>query len=1154
MHCAQCNHDNRPGTGFCTECGTELAALCPACGNASEPDAKFCGACGAPLAAEVPPRPRPAVPAHLAEKIRDARGEVEGEHRIVTILFVDTVSSVAASEGLDLETLHEAVQKRTQLMADAVHAYEGTVLQFLGDGIMAVFGAPIAHEDGARRAIDAALTMRTDLTAHAERQRAAGGPAFEYRIGLNTGPVIVGAIGDDLSMEYTALGDTVNLAARMEQAAQPGTIYVTADTHRQAAGYFEFRELGGLTVKGKPDPIPAAEVVRELATRTRFDVARQRGLTPLVGRDTELATLRNYFVEAQGGAGQVVSLVGEAGIGKSRLVMEFRQTLREEEHSWLQGQCITYGRSIPYMPVTDLLRSGFGIEEGDDPQQIIDKVTQGTAEWEAETRALAPYLRFLLAVDPGDPRVAAMEALERRAGILEALRASVVESSRQTPLVLAIEDLHWIDARSEEAVHSLVDAVGSLPVLLLLTYRPGYETAIPERGYVSRIGLRTLSGDGTAAVARGLLDAPELPAELCDHLAAKAGGNPFYIEEVARHLVENGVLEPSNGSYRLVRPLAAEDIPGTIQDVIRARMDRLDSHQRETLQVASVVGREFTVRLLERLTARTDQVSEEVRALQNVELILEKSRFPEMAYMFKHALTCDVAYESLLADRRRALHRIIAAAIEELYADRIAEHTGTLAHHWYEGQEWPKAFHYLQEAGAQAAQRYANREAIGCYDRALEVCEHLDEAAPTAPRHILARKGHIHLTLSDWPGAVASFTRACALAREADDVAGECNLASYLTFAQCMNNEAGEGKRTLDRARALAEELQDESLRLQTEFLRIWWECSNEGPSAGVVEQWSELAGLVRAAGVPQLIGRVSLQWGFTLSWEGRYADAMEQLPKPADTISLDSLAQQFTIGLTLAGSGRYAGAIARLRDCVARGRRVGEVANGSRAWNTLGWIYGDLGDWRQARDCNEAALALAEDTANDEIVNNAKINLADCAAARGDLAEAKRILETLYDNMPQFQPNARWRYAQHCVHTLGEVLLALGEPDRALALANECLAEAERTVSRRNIVKARRLRGQVFAGQGKPADAETEYRAGLEVAREIGNPPQLWRTLDVLGQALAEQGDAAEAGAAWTEAFAVIEQTAADLDDDELRQTFLAGAEVEAIRGHAGA
>ncbi|MCH7578565.1 MAG: AAA family ATPase, partial [Chloroflexi bacterium] len=461
MRCPSCRHENVDDAQFCTQCGEALEIACPKCGRKSPPASVFCAGCGHRLAEPAKPAaapdPRAYTPPHLAEKILRDRATLEGERRTVTALFADAIGFTPISERLDEEEVYDLMQGCLSRMMDAVHRYEGTVTQFRGDGVMALFGAPIAHEDAARRAVAAALEMQKSLDEYATEIKQRHPIGCRFRVGLNTGPVVVGKISDTLDMDYTALGDTVNLAARMEALAEPGTVYLSEDTYRAVQDYFECEPLGALTVKGKAGPVMAYRALRETAVRTRFEAAAERGLTPFVGRDQEQTVLRGYLEQAKRGQGQVVSVSGEAGIGKSRLLLEFRRSTLDEGVTWLEGHCSAIGKSVPYLPVIDILKRDFDVEEGDNDAAIIGKVDEGTDGWDKAARATIPYLKYLLNVDPGDAAVTAMDPMERRAGIFDGLRALLVQESRRRPLVMIVEDLHWIDEKSEEATAAPVD-------------------------------------------------------------------------------------------------------------------------------------------------------------------------------------------------------------------------------------------------------------------------------------------------------------------------------------------------------------------------------------------------------------------------------------------------------------------------------------------------------------------------------------------------------------------------------------------------------------------------------------------------------------------------------------------------------------------------
>ncbi|MCH7812252.1 MAG: AAA family ATPase [Chloroflexi bacterium] len=456
MHCPSCGQENREGASFCDGCAAPLAQACPNCEAELRPSARFCDSCGHRLAEPAKPAtaadPRSYTPPHLAEKILRDRAALEGERRTVTVLFSDAVGFTPISERLDEEEVYDLMQGCLGRMMDAVHRYEGTITQFRGDGVMALFGAPIAHEDAARRAVAAALEMQQSLDEYAAEIKQRHPIECRFRVGLNTGPVVVGKISDDLDMDYTALGDTVNLASRMEELAEAGSVYLSEHTYRAVQDYFECEPLGPLEVKGKAEPVVAYRALREKAARTRFEAAAERGLTPFVGRDQELTVLRGYLEQAKRGQGQVVFVLGEAGIGKSRLLLEFRRSTLDEGVTWLEGHCSAIGKNTPYLPIIDILKRDFGVEEGDNDTAIIGKVDEGTAGWDETARTTVPYLKYLLNVDPGDDAVTNMDPMERRAGVFDGLRALLLQESARQPLVALVEDLHWVDEKTEEAL------------------------------------------------------------------------------------------------------------------------------------------------------------------------------------------------------------------------------------------------------------------------------------------------------------------------------------------------------------------------------------------------------------------------------------------------------------------------------------------------------------------------------------------------------------------------------------------------------------------------------------------------------------------------------------------------------------------------------
>jgi class 3 adenylate cyclase/pimeloyl-ACP methyl ester carboxylesterase len=771
MRCPRCEEENLPRAKFCSECGAPLVrTTCPNCGVQLPGSGKFCPECAHPVARAAPAEPRFATPEsytprHLAEKILTSRAALEGERKQVTILFVDVSAFTALSENLDPEDVHQVMDHAFELMLAEVHRYEGTVNQFLGDGLMALFGAPLAHEDHPVRAVHTALGIQRALAAYRERLRAERSIEFQVRMGLNTGAVVVGSIGDNLRMDYTAVGDTTNVAARFLALAEPGQILVSDETARLVNPYFRLQPLGEFMVKGKARPVRAFRVEGARAVRSRLEAQTEQGLTPFVGRQRELAILHDRFAEALGGRGQAVFVFGEAGVGKSRLLLEFRRHAEAVGGRWLLGRCVSYGRAISYLPVLDLVRDFLELKEGDSVDAMLEKIDAGVARLGADLAWTAPFVRALLSLDQGEAEVRAMTPAHRRGRTAEALRELLIREGQRAPLTVVIEDLHWIDPHSEEVLRLLLEGLATVPMLVLLTYRPGYVPTFGDQTYYTRITLRVLPGEQTATMVESVLRTSDVPPPVLDLVARRAEGNPLFIEELSKALVEDGTLVGVNGGYRLARKLDDVAIPDTVQGVIMARIDRLADAAKTALQVASVIGREFTARLVERVSAMERQAAQALGELRAVELIYEKATYPELAYMFKHALTHDVAYESLLKQRRRVLHRRAGEVIEELYADRLAEFYETLAWHYMQGESWPKAADYLLKSAAKARDQFNYGEATRLYTEAIDVLKrHGGEKGNLAVA--LEALGDLESLQSRLEPANAAYDRALALADE----------------------------------------------------------------------------------------------------------------------------------------------------------------------------------------------------------------------------------------------------------------------------------------------------------------------------------------------------------------------------------------------------
>ncbi len=684
-------------------------------------------------------------PPYLAEKIFMSRSALEGERKQVTVLFADLKDSTELIRGLDPEAAQQLLDPALHLMMDAVHRFEGTANQVLGDGIMALFGAPVAHEDHAVRACYAALAMQDTLRRYSAELRRRHGVEVQIRVGLNSGEVVVRAIGNDLHMDYSAVGETTVLAARMEQTATPGSVRLTPSTLGLVEGLVRVHALGPVPVKGLVEPVEVFELVGASTLRRRMQVATARGLTRFVGRQPELAALQQALERTGTGHGEVVALVGEAGVGKSRLVYEFVHAHHTRAWLVLESTSVSYGKATPYFPVIDLLKRYTHVEDHDDTRTIRAKVTGQVLTLDETLHGAIPALLSLLEALPEDSPFLALDPPQRRRQTLDALKRVFVRESQVQPLLLVCEDLHWIDTETQAWLDSLVESLPTARLLLLVNYRPEYQHGWGSKTYYTQLRLDPLPPASAEVFRQALLGHDPSLALLTPLLIARTQGNPFFVEESVRTLVETGVLVGDRGAYRLAQALPTIQVPATVQAVLAARIDRLSPEDKRCLQTAAVIGTEVPLPLLQAIAEVHEEALQRGLAhLQAAEFLYETRLFPEREYTFKHALTHEVAYGSLLQERRRILHARIVEALEDLAGEqrdevasgRSPDQVERLAHHAMRGEMWDKAVTYFRQAGTRAVARSANQEAVMCFEQALAALEHLPESRDTIEQAI----------------------------------------------------------------------------------------------------------------------------------------------------------------------------------------------------------------------------------------------------------------------------------------------------------------------------------------------------------------------------------------------------------------------------------
>jgi len=649
MKCPRCQQENPAGQKFCGDCGARLTDSCLACGAANPPGQKFCGECGAALSpgrARQLATPDAYTPKHLAERIIHSKAALAGERKQVTVLFADLKGSMELLADRGPEEARKLLDPVLERMIEAVHRYEGTVNQVMGDGIMALFGAPLAHEDHAIRACYAALRMQESIAQYAEEVFRSHGVPIQIRVGINSGDVLVRAIDSDLHMDYTAVGQTTHLASRMEQMATPGTILLAPATLQLAEGYVQVTARGPVAVKGLPGPIEIFVLTGASAQRSRLHVAAARGLTRFIGRDAEIEQIRRALDLARAGRGQLVAIVGEPGVGKSRLVYEFTHSHRTQDWLVLEAGSVSYGKATSYLPVIDLLKAYFKIHERETHREIREKVTGKLLTLDRALEPTLPALLALLDVQVEDASWQALDPAQRRQRTLNAVKNLLLRESQNQPLLVVFEDLHWIDAETQALLDSLVESLPPARLLLLVNYRPEYQHGWGRKTYYSQLRLDALPPESAGALLSALLgDDPTL--EPVKRLLVRRG-NPFFVEESIRTLVETRTLAGERGAYRLNRPVQAIEVPATVQVILAARIDRLSADDKELLQTASVIGKDVPFVLLRAVAELPeDTVRRGLADLQTAEFLYETQLFPDPEYTFKHALTHEVAYGTL---------------------------------------------------------------------------------------------------------------------------------------------------------------------------------------------------------------------------------------------------------------------------------------------------------------------------------------------------------------------------------------------------------------------------------------------------------------------------------------------------------------------------
>ena len=1080
MKCSRCQHENPSSLKFCGECGARLNVTCASCGAANSPEQKFCGQCGAKLSPDTAtdklPSPDSYTPKHLAEKILSSKSALEGERKQVTILFADLKGSMELLADRDPEEARKILDPVLERMMEAVHRYDGTVNQVMGDGIMALFGAPLALEDHAVRACYAALRMQEQISRYADDLQRSGSMPVYIRVGINSGEVVVRSIGSDLHMDYTAVGQSTHLASRIEQLAKPGSTLLSNDTLKLAEGYIQVKRLGAVPVKGLTDPVEVYELTGTSHARTCLQAAALRGLTRFVGRQREIEVLNEALAHAAESKGQVVAIVGEPGVGKSRLFWEFTHSHRTQGWLIVEASSVSYGKATPYLPVIDLLKGYFKVAENDDARGIREKVTGKLLTLD---RSLESLLLPLLALldQPVEQSWQTLDPPQRRRQTLDALKRLWLREAQAQPLVLVFEDLHWIDSETQEFLNGLMDSVPTARLLLLFNYRPEYRHPWGSRTYYSQLRLDPLTAESAEELLHGLLGPDKTVKPLKQILIERTEGNPFFLEESVRTLVETHAIEGDRGTYRLVKSLQDIQVPATVQAVLAARIDRLRPEDKRLLQSAAVVGKDVPFALLEAIAdlSETD-LRQALARLQEAEYLYEARLFPDLEYTFKHALTHDVAYASLLLERRRELHGRIAEAIEALYGDRLDEQAERLAHHALHAELWEKALRYLRQAANKAGSRWAFRESARYLERALDVVQRLSGRAGIAEQAIAIR-----LDLRNALQPQVAYRRVAEILQEAIVLAEQVGDQRGLALALChmsavsieLFNEpldVESGHRALELAMKIADSVL--IANAQNSLLSVYYTLGDYKRASGFALAVAQVSDEVVAEGTKKgVLGVIPFFMTQSYAELGRFAEALsvgEMLLRRAEVVE-----HPFTV------TGMYIGlGFANLRRGVS-GQAVALLERGMKMCRTYA-----LDNWFPW-NASTLGLAYAHAGRHDE-----GIELAQEAVQRGEELRLTR-----------FQPIR--------VTLLADSYLLVGRYENALAAARGALELARRYHERGPEAWALYLIAASLAQlqRAERDEIHDNYLAALNLADELGMRPLVAHCHFGLGKPQARTG-----------------------------------------------
>jgi len=1106
MRCPKCQFENPEGMRFCVECGSKLEITCARCGVTNLPTFKFCGECGHNLSVPSEPAPREPsldekfakiqryLPTGLAEKILSQRDKIEGERKQVTVMFCDMAGFTPLVEKLGPEEAYSMMDRVYEILIHKVHDYEGTVNELTGDGIMALFGAPIALEDAPQRAIRSALSIHREITRFTDTiGDKAGTPRIKMRIGINTGPVVVGTLGNDLRVEFKAVGDTVNLASRMEGLAEPGTTYVTKDTFKLAEGFFRFEALGEKEVKGKDKPLKVYRVIAPSSRRTRFEVSAERGLTPLVARGRELELMLDGFEQSKGDNGKAFSIAAEAGVGKSRLLYEFRKAVANEDITFLEGKCLSYGRGMAYHPIIDILKGNFHVQHGDRDQEIREKVKKGLELLGMDETSTLPYFLELLSVKESGIDKIPISPEAKKERIIEALKTIVLKGAEKRHLVIAIEDLHWIDESSEEVLKHLLGSIPGARVLLIFTYRLEFMPKWSGKSYHAQLNLNRFSERDSHVMVTHILHTEQFAKDLEQLILEQTEGIPLFIEEFVKALGELKIIEKKDGKYHLAKDADEMTVPTTIQDIIMARVDLLPEGARKVLHTGAVIEREFSYELIRRVTGLLErELLSHMSVLKDSELIYERGIFPQSTYIFKHALTRDTVYNSILSNRKKRLHEQIAFAIEELYEENPDQYYGALAAHYAAAENYENAAEYSRLAAQNAEKTASMNDAIAFMKKSVTCLEELPRT-DDVQKSIIDSRTDLGLYLVQ----TMQYTEAKQAIDPIVDLAFKMNLRERLpailtitgNYEVYVEENVPTGRNHFEEAVKISREVGD-----NVSFLIANWRlgltlCLNCEFEAGT-RCFEEVLDICVAANNLWGIARLkSYQSLFLYFFSGRMQEAYHtsqeavRIAEESGDAYSKALARPI-LGISCYGKGLFKEATEHL----LKGVVFCDEANLS-IWSAitrwmLGEAYFEIGEYQQSKDHYQATVRLLEHGqghASWVAINRIGATMADMMTGNKDIH-----LESLYGCVSE----GTLKYAEAWKRRyVAEVLLNIDNQHshEAEDWIRKAIEAAERNHMIWHLARSHALYAEFFKRKGDLPEAREQLSKAIDIFKECG-------------------------------------------------------------------